>query len=451
MKRFIGNKAFYLKTISISLPIMAQQFVTSFVNLIDNIMIGNVGSLALTSVTVANRIYLIFNSTLFGISGAAGIFIAQYFGAKNIKKCQQILNLNILIALIISILFVTSLIFIPGYLVSFFTSEPDIMNESLKYFQYALFAYIPYSFSFTVMMALRAVGINKIQLLVGALTVLTNTTLNYILIFGNFGFPELGVQGAAIATSIARFLEMLIYAFLLIRKRHLFQLQIKQWFIIQWDLVKSLTRKAIPLTMNEILFSTGMAMVFISYMRCDSSLISATSVVDTSMQIAFIVFSGLSSAVAILIGNRLGANQIEEAKDNANKLIAFGMAVGVVIGLIFIGLAPVIASFYNVGDEIKSTIVSLLTIKSCLLPFYVYNVCVFFTLRAGGDALSTLIMDSGFLWCVNVTVSTILSIFFNIPLVIMYMMVESLDILKLFIATYFYRKGKWARNMTVDM
>jgi len=449
VKKLIGNKQFYMTTLAIALPIMTQQFVTSFVNLIDNIMIGSVGSLALTSVTVANRIYLIFNSTMFGICGAAGIFIAQYYGAKDKEKCQKILNINLVSGLFIASLFVIALLLVPEQLVRIFSHNPDIVRESLRYIKFAVLTYLPYAVSFSVMMALRAVGINKIQLFVGSLTVIINTTLNYILIFGHLGFSAMGVQGAAIATAIARTLEMCIYLMLLLRKQHFFTLNIQSLFHLDVALIQSMIKKAIPLTMNEIFFSVGMSMIFLSYMRCDESLIAAISVVDTVIQIAFIIFSGLSSAVSILIGNRLGANQIEEAKDNAYKLLAFGVMIGICIGFIFIVLAPFIASFYNVEEKIKETIVILLTIKSSLLPIYVYNVCVFFTLRAGGDTLSTLMMDSGYLWCVNVLLSTILSMFTNISLVWLFVAVESCDLLKLFVATYFFRKGRWAKNMTI--
>lgn len=449
MKKYFGNKAFYITTLSIALPIMAQQFVTSFVNLIDNIMIGSVGSLALTSVTVANRIYLIFNSTMFGICGAAGIFIAQYYGAKNKEQCQKILNINLVVALLIGMLFVFALIFIPRQLLEIFTSNPEVINECLKYIRFALLTYIPYGMSYSIMMALRAVGINKVQLIVGGLTVSINTCLNYFLIFGNFGFPELGIQGAAIATAIARIVELCIYLTLLIRNRYFFKLQIKELFHLDTQLIKTMIKKAIPLTANEIMFSLGLAMIFISYMRCDESLISAISVVDTVMQIAYIVFGGLSSAISILIGNRLGANQIDEAKSNAYKLLMFGVLIGICIGLIFISIAPIIASFYNVEKVIRETIVTLLRIKSSLLPVYVYSICIFFILRAGGDTFSTVLMDSGFLWCGGVLVSTVLSLFFDIPLVILFAIVESCDILKMFVATYFFKKGRWARNMTV--
>lgn len=450
MKKFFGNKTFYLTTLSIALPIMAQQFITSFVNLIDNIMIGSVGSLALTSVTVANRIYLIFNSTMFGICGATGIFIAQYYGANDHNRCQKIFNINILVSMTIAILFMLALLLIPQQLLEIFTSQPEVIYESLRYIQYALFTYIPFAFSFSVMMAFRAAGINKIQLLVGSITVIINTSLNYLLIFGKFGFPQLGIQGAAIATTIARVVEMLIYLLLLRSHRYLLTIQLKGLFHIDLTLARSLMKKAIPLTMNEIFYSLGLAMIFISYMRCNEELISAISVVDTVMQIAYIIFGGLSSAVSILIGKRLGANQIDEARSNAYKLIMFGVMIASVIGIIFIMITPLIASFYNVSQTIKDTIEALLFIKSLLLPVYVYNVCVFFTLRAGGDTFSTMLMDSGFLWCAGVLISTILSMFTNISLIMLYATIESCDLLKLFVAIYFFRKGKWARNMTVN-
>lgn len=448
IRKLIGTKQFYLMTLSIALPIMAQQFVTTFVNLIDNIMIGTVGSIALTSVTVSNRIYLIFNSTLFGMCGAAGIFIAQYHGARNHKNCQKILNINIVCSVISALFFVIIIILFPRILIQIFTNDPIVIQESLLYLKYIIFAYVPYAISYSIMMALRAIGINKIQLGIGILSVCINTILNYILIFGHFGFMKLGIQGAAIATSIARIVEMVIYLILLYKNKHYFKLDLQGLIHLDLKLIASMIKKAIPLTANEILFSVALAVIFLSYTRCDQSLIPALSVVDTVMQIAYIIFSGLSSAVSILIGNKLGANKIEEAKDNSVKLIAFGVVIAFIItGILFIS-APVIAEFYNVETFVKETIVILLRIKSFLLPVYVYNVCIFFVLRAGGDTLSTLIMDSGFLWCFNVCISTLISMNFDIPLIYLYAFIESLDILKLFVATYFYKKGKWVKNIT---
>ena len=448
LRRYIGDRHFYKVTLAIALPIMAQQFVASFVNLIDNIMIGSVGATALTAVTVANRFYLIFNSTMFGFCGAAGIFIAQYYGACSHEKCQKVLNINLFFAFIIGLLFMVSLWLFPTSILHLFTSNEIIIQEALQYVKYALWTYLPFAISFSIMMSLRAVGINKIQLLIGVLTVAINTTLNYILIFGHFGFPSLGIKGAAIATAIARIIEMCIYLGVLISKKYYFIFEFKGIFHLDFTFIASMVRKAIPLTINEVMYSIGLSLVFISYMRVDDYLIAAISVVDTVVQIALIIFSGLSSAIAILIGNRLGANQIDEAKANARKLITFGVMCAIVNSSILACFAPFIASCYNMDDIILNTIVTLLRIKACVLPFYVYNISIFYVLRAGGDALSTMLMDSGFLWVCNVFISTVISLTLDIPLVTLYIIIESIDLVKIFVSTYFLRKEKWARNMT---
>lgn len=448
LKKFFGTKAFYKEAIMIALPIMLQQFVTSFVNLIDNVMIGSVGATALTSVTIANKFYMVFNSTLFGFCGAAGIFIAQYYGAKSHRKCQEVFNVNMTCTVLVACFFMVVAWLFPSFILGLFTKTPSIMQLGLDYMSVISYSFIPTAISFTIMMALRAVGINGIQLKIGVVTVATNTFLNYCLIYGNFGFPGLGVKGAAIATLTARFVEMVIYAVVLWRHQHFFEWDFPGMVHLNKTLVHQMFNKALPLTANEILFSVGMAMVFKAYMRVDEYLVAAVTVVDTVINIAFIIFGGLSSAVSILIGKRLGANELEEAKDNSVKLIVFGMMVSVGIGIILFVSAAYIPNIYQLDAAINHAITTLLRIKACLLPVYVINVCVFFTLRAGGDAKSTLIMDSGFLWFANVLVSTLLSIYVPIDLISLFVIVESLDMLKLALATYYLRKGTWIRNLT---
>lgn len=448
LKKFIGTKEFYKEAVMIALPIMLQQFVMSFVNLIDNVMIGSMGASALTSVTVANKFYMVFNSSMFGLCGAAGIFISQFFGAKNHKRCQDVFNINLVCDVLIALFFMTLAWLFPSFILGLFTKTPEIMNLGLEYLDVIKYSYVPTAISFTILMALRAVGINAIQLKVGVVTVATNTILNYCLIYGNFGFPMLGVQGAAIATLVARVVEMVIYSIILLRKKHFFDWDLHGMLHIDMKLVRSMFNKAIPLTINEIMFSVGMAMVFKSYMRVDEYLVAAITVVDTVINIAFIIFGGLSSAVSILIGKRLGANELEEARDNSVKLIVFGAMVSVFIGMVLFAVSRYIPMIYNLNDDINEAITILLRIKGCMLPVYVINVCVFFTLRAGGDARSTLLMDAGFLWGVSVLVSTLLSLYTSLNLIQLFVIVESLDIIKLGVSTYYLKKGTWVKNLT---
>lgn len=449
LKKYFGTKQFYKEVSTIALPIMGQQFITTFVNLIDNVMIGSVGNIALTSVTVANRFFLIMNSILFGLCGAAGIYIAQYYGAKKKNKCQEVFNINMVFSLGAALLFMLILFIVPKFAIQLFSRTPIIVEEAVAYLRFAKFTYIPFAISFTCMMALRAVGINKIQLKVGTVAVCTNTLLNYCLIFGHFGFPQLGIQGAAIATLVARMIEMIIYLIVLIRNRHFFKFDWNGMLHINTGLLVNIVHKAIPLTLNEILFSVGQAMIFKSYIRCDEYLVASISVVDTVSNIMFIAFGGLSSAVSIMIGNKLGADLLDEAKSNARKLLCFSLMVSLVVGTCCFMVAPLVPNLYNVDTAIKEAIVVLIRVKSVMINIYAFNVCIFFILRAGGDALSTMIMDSGFLWLVNVLVSTILSIFMDLPLVTLYMIVESLDLIKLIIAIYFFKKERWVKNIVV--
>lgn len=450
IKSFFGDRSFYKEVTGIALPIMAQQFVTSFVNLIDNVMVGGIGQTALTAVTVANRFYMIASSIMFGLCGAAGIYIAQNYGAGKNDRCQKILNINLSIGFVVMLLFTGVLFFVPEWTIYPFSRTPEIVDLGLDYIVFAKYTYIPYGISFTCMMAMRAIGLNKIQLKVGIIAVLTNTILNYILIYGKLGSPAMGVKGAALATMIARLLEMAIYLALLIRQRHFYKLDLKGLIFLDWSLMKSMLAKAVPLTVNELFFSIGTSLVFKSYMRADELLVAAISVVDTVMNLAFIVFGGLSSAVAIFIGGKLGAGKLEEAKSDAKKIIVFGVMVSAVLGAVLFCVAPYIHNLYSLSDEAIRALEILIRIKSCLMPIYVVNVCTFYVLRSGGDTFSTMLVDSGFLWIGPVTVSTLLSIFTSIEVVPLYVTVELLDLVKMFIAFWFLKRGRWVRNLAAD-
>ncbi|MBQ5769962.1 MAG: MATE family efflux transporter [Clostridia bacterium] len=447
IRSFFGDKAFYSQVTKIALPIMAQQFVTSFVNLIDNIMVGGVGQTALTAVTVANRFYMLAASILFGLGGAASIYIAQNYGAQKYDRCQKFLNINISGGVLFMGAFMAVLFIAPEWTLRLFSKNDEIIGLGLDYIKYARFTYVPYAVSLACVMAMQAIGRNQIQLKVGIITVLTNTCLNYILIYGHLGIEAMGVEGAALATMIARLLEMCIYIGLLVGKRHFYKLDIAGLFRLDLTLVKSMLAKAVPLTANELFFSIGISLVFKSYMRIDELLVAAISVVDTVMNIAYIVFGGLSAAVAVFVGGKLGAGQLEEARGDAKKLIVFGMMVGASIASLLFIAAPFIHHLYTLNDDAINALRILIRIKSCLIPVYVVNVCTFFILRAGGDAMSTLVFDSGFLYLFPVLVSTLLSLYTPIGLVPLYCMVECLDILKMGLALILLKRGKWVRNL----
>lgn len=448
MKKFFGDYKFYKMILLLALPIMFQQLITALVSLIDNIMIGSVGDIALTSVTVANKPFIIFQSLMFGVSGAAGIFIAQFYGAKNHEKAQRSFDINIIMALSIAAILTLLFFLVPQNIIELFTKTPTIVKNAMTYIKVMRFAFIPYAISLTCMMSLRNVGIVKVQLGASTTAVIINTFLNYCLIFGNFGFPKLGIQGAAIATLVARVIEMVLYIIILNRNNYFIKIKIKEIFQPEMMLFKRIIQRGYPVIVNEVAWSLGTSLIFLSYLRCDEYMVAAISVVDTVANLMFVFFGGLSSAVAICIGANLGANKIEEAKDNSYKLIGFSVILTSLVAIIVFVITPYIPLLYNLSPDINNAIIKCIHIRCITIIPAGISLTVFFTLRAGGDTKNTLLLDSGFLWCGGVLVSTILSIYTNISLVNLYACVELLEILKLAVSLRFYNKGKWLKNIT---
>jgi len=233
----------------------------------------------------------------------------------------------------------------------------------------------------------------------------------------------------------------------LIRKSNFYRLDLKGLVKLDFSLFKGMLSKGIPLTANEVLFQIGTSLVFKSYMRVDELLVAAISIVDTVVNIAFIVFGGLSAAIAIFIGGKLGAGKLDEARSDAKKIIAFGIMIGTFLASLLFIAAPYIHNLYDLSAEAQIALKTMIRTKSCLIPIYVVTVCTFFVLRAGGDAVSTLIMDSGFLYACPVLISTLLSLFTPISLVTLYVAIESLEILKMSLAIMLFRRGRWVRNL----
>ncbi len=446
MRKFFGDKEFYLSFLAIALPTMAQQFITSFVSLIDNIMIGGLGEVALTAVTTANKFYVLNFSLTFGLAGGASIFISQYFGAGKHKEVQETFDIAFMAGIVVGGLFSLALILFPKELLMIFTDNPVIIASALDYLTFAKFTFLPFGLSLAISMSLRSVKIVKLSLKIGTVAVLTNTVLNYLLIFGNFGFPEMGAAGAGLATLVARIGEFGLYLYYLNRHDNYLKVRIPGLFHLNSSIIKRMVYKVVPLTLNEIIYSTGTTVIFMAYLRTDEILVAGISVIDTVGSLLFVLFAGISSAVMVLIGNELGANELERAKENSLKLITFSVLIAGAIGLVIFLIAPYISLLYNLTPETNNFIETCLKFKSLWVIANGISVCVFFILRAGGDTRNTFLLDSGFMM-ISIVVATALS-FTAIELVTLFVIVESIEFIKAMGGLYFYNRGKWINNLT---
>ncbi len=444
--KFFGNRQFYLGFLAIALPTMAQQFVTSFVSLVDNVMIGSLGEVALTAVSTANRFYILNFSLIFGLAGGASIFVAQYFGAKKDKEVQESFDITIVASLMVGFLFTTLLVFFPRQLLLLFTDNEGIIAAALQYLKFAKFTYIPFGVSLAISTNLRSVKIVKLSLMIGIVSVLTNTGLNYVLIYGNFGLPELGVEGAGLATLIARLVEFGLYLYCLNFKNYYFRIRVTQLVRLNFEIIGRMINKVVPLTINEIIYTTGTTVVFMAYMRTDEILVAGISIIDTIGSLLFVIFAGISSAVMVMIGNELGANELEKAQANSLRLIILSLMLAAGIGTIIFVLAPIVPLFYNLKPETTNMVITCLRYKSFWVMANGVTVCVFFILRSGGDTKNTFILDSGFM-IISMALSTTLS-FTAIELIPLYFVVEGVEFVKSVAGIYLYKRGDWIKNLT---
>lgn len=447
MTKYFGDRHFYKEVLIVAVPLMLQSLITTSINLVDNLMVGQLGDAAIGGVAAVNRFYMI---GMFGTNGmitAAGIFIAQFFGARDKEHMQQSFRFSILSAYAITLpIFMLAYVF-PEQIVGFFTNEPEVIALGLDYVKMACFSFLPTGLSLAITGALRSVGESRLPLYVSIATVFTNTFLNYCLIFGNFGFPMLGVVGAAIATLIARLVEMSLLLFIVYHFDFDFTTKIKELFHISGALAKRIAIKAAPLALNEVLWASGMATIFKLYGTRGPEVLSGYSVANTTTDLFFTLFQGMAIATTVMVSQRLGANKLKEARVNGYKMVGTATSIALAVSVLMFGSAFLVPKLYSISEEALNVARMQIIIQSFCFWIYTMNCQNYFILRAGGDTKNTLITDSCFMWLVNIPLLAILAYFTNLNIFWMYLIGQSTDLLKLCVSTHLVRKEKWVVNL----
>lgn len=449
-KDLLNDKELMKKTIKLALPMMLQSLIVSSVNLVDNLMVGQLGDNALSGVAVANRYYTLIFFACNAIISASIIYMSQYNGANNETKMKECFRFSLLSSLIMLLLFFGVVRLFSYQLVRFVINDPGIIDMGKRYFSLVCFSYLPLALCVTISSCMRAVGEVKIPMIVSVGSIITNGLLDYALIFGKFGLPELGIEGAAIATVIARILEMCVYLFVLKRGEYRFKTHINEVFVFDLSLAKNILIKAFPLVLNEIFYNLGLTMLMKLYSTRGATVNTAYSVAMTVSDIFFVLFSGMATATTVLIGTPLGANKLEEAKGNGYKLIIFSFLLSFIfaIGMFLSGFAVPIL-YRNVSIESQILSMKILRCMSVCYWLYMINTECFFVLRSGGDVKSTLFMDSLFMWAVNIPIVAILIYLTDLDIVIIYLIGQYTDAIKLILSSRLIRKERWVKNLTV--
>lgn len=449
MKHLVGDRAFYKTLISVAAPLVLQQLITTSVQLVDNVMVGRLGEQAIGSVAVVNQLYFIVILVTFGALGGAGIFTAQYYGSKDYDRLKETFRFKVIVGFLIATLSFILFTLFGRTFMSLFTDNPVTIQGGLNYLNIIKWSAFPWILSVAISNTFREIGITKPLLKISIFTILANTALNFILIFGLFGFPALGIIGAAIATLIARVLEFVLTLILLNTKGSIFNTKLFKMFVINKKLLSSIVIMAIPLTINELLWSSGQTAYLHAYSTRGDSALAAMNITGAISQLVFVMFGGIATAVAVMVGNTLGKNELEQAKDNAKKLIAFSVGVAIIAGMILFVLSFFILGIYDVVDTTKQIAAFNIRVNALFIPFYSFNVALYFTLRAGGDTKSTMLIDSGYMWVVPVPIAMVLAYFTQLPVTLMFLIVQSMEIPKMLFGLSRYQKGYWIKNLAI--
>ena len=455
IRKFIADKKFYKTLLIIVLPIILQQFITQFVSLVDNLMIGSVGNSEMTGVSLANQLLFVFNLAIFGSLSGASLFASQYFGAKNIEGYQQTFKFKWLIGTIIIVLATVIFISFSDELLSFFInskegefSDPTVVLESgKKYLLIMIIGNVPFMIKEIYATSLREMKQTFIPMLCGVIAIGLNLIFNTVLIFGLLGFPKLGVVGAAIATVISRFVEMGIILFYSIFKVNKFPF-FKGAFIknkLTLASIKKFIPKTLLLVANETLWAGGLTLMLSCYAYRGLDTVSSFNIANTISNVFITIGTSLGNASAIIIGAMLGARQTEEAKQSSYKIMGFAFVISLVFTALQIISAYIIPNVYDTSEEIRIVARNLIIISAVMLPFNSVNCVCYFTLRAGGKMLITILFDSVFVILVRVPLAFVLSHYTNFSIYVVYSVATGVDLLKIFAGYYLIKKGIWIR------
>lgn len=456
-RKFIGNKQFYKMLAVIFLPIVLQQFITSFVGLLDNIMIGQVGNDEMVGVSLANQLIFVFNLAIFGSLSGASIFATQYYGAQDKKGYQEAFRFKLLIVSIICIIAILLFALLDDQLISAFinTSEGDysdpvrVLDSAKEYLFVMLFGLIPFAAKEIYATTLREQKETVVPMISGVIAIVVNLLFNYLLIFGKLGFPKMGITGAAIATVLSRFCEFFVVFFYAHLKKAKFPFIVGAYkkLIVEFSYFKHFILKTLLLVTNETMWSLGLTLILKYYSYRGLDVVAAMNITNTVNNVFIVVGTSLGNATGIILGNLLGANEYDEAKDASYKILFASAAFTFIIAVIEFVCGLLIPNIYVTSDDIKVLSTQFTAIAALFLTFHSFNTCCYFTLRAGGKIVLTMLFDSVFIWAVRLPLALIIGKYTNLHVLWMFFIVDGVDALKAFVGYILVDRGIWLKQI----
>lgn len=457
LQKYIGDRAFIRRVLAVAMPILIQNAITTFVSLLDNVMVGQVGTAQMSGVSIVNGILFVFNMCVFGAVSGPGIFTAQFYGNRDHDGVRHTFRFKVLIVLALTA--AAWAVFLPGsgWLVDLYLKgegDPAAIaatrGYALEYFSIMMLSMLPFAITNAYSGTLRETGQTVVPMVGSMAAVAANLSLNYVLIFGKLGLPALGANGAAIATVTARFVELAVVAGWTHThpEKNPFIRGAYRSFKIPGALCRIMTLKGLPLLANEFLWAYGMAFLNQCYSLRSLDVVGALNITRVLTDLSSVAFMAMGYSVGIIVGQLMGSGASEaEVRDTDRKIITIAVLSCVVFGGVMAAVSGVFPRLYDTEDSVRQLATRLICVSAAIMPFNAFTTSSYFTLRSGGKVMVTFLFDSAFVWCVIAPLAFCLSRFTDMPMVPMYICCQATDLIKCVLGWYMIKQGGWIQNL----
>lgn len=451
MRKIFKDKAFITTMLTLALPITLQSFITSSLNLVDNLMIGKLGEEAIAAVGLANQYFFIFTLCLSGINAGASVFMSQYWGKKDVKSIKKVLGLDLSIGFIASIIFGGAALVLAKPIMGLLSKDAMVIELGSQYLKIIAITFAFTNFTQGFSSALRSSEQPKVPMYASLIGVTCNAFLNWVFIFGNLGVKPMGVAGAALATSIARAFELLYVIYMVYVKNNLIASKIKELFAFDLNFIRIYFKTSTAVIANELLWALGMTAFSVAYAQIGTSAVATMQIATTLNNMFMVLCIGLASAAAIMVGNKIGAGEEDVAVDYSHKIGKVSPALGLVIGLAVWILAPLIVKPFNVEAETFKATVTVLRIMALICPIRSYNVVMIVGIfRGGGDTLYSTLVQLGTVWFYAVPMAFIGATALSFSVTTVYFLICTEEFIKIIFERSRLKSGKWIRNIVEE-
>lgn len=450
MKKWWQNKKFLNEMLIIAIPIAIQNLITSSLNMVDTLMISGVGESSIAAVGLANQLFFFYSLILFGINSGSSIFISQYWGKKDTDSIRKILGLALTLNIVIGIIFTYLGFFKPEFIMGLLTPDKEVIMLGKEYLRIVSLSYIVTGITFAYGVASRSIGEARIPMIVSGVSFIINTVFNYLLIFGKFGFPELGIAGAAYGTLIARLVEVI--AIILLIYKYVDPLAARLKELTNWskEFFFRYIKTTYPVIINEGFWGLGQIMYSVAYARIGIEATAAVQIISSIQNIFMVLVRGLSNSCTVMVGNKIGGGKEEEAAEYAKQFLSMAVTIGLISGVILI-LFPQITliPFRNIDKDLFQLSREMVRIMGIFFAFKTFNtVLTVGVLRGGGDTSFSMFLELGTMWLVGVPLAFIGAVVLKLPVTTVAILVGADDLLKSIIGFPRVKSGKWLKDVT---